>query len=200
MTRAALPIAWAAIYMSSAIAALAADSACEREMLRAAQTHGVPLGMLYAVGLAETGRGDSLRPYALNIEGRSVYDIDKAEAVRRFAAARRAGAKLIDVGYLQINHHFHASHFASVEEMLDPAKNVDYAARFLHRLRAREGSWTRAVARYHAGPNNDPAQKKYVCRVIANMVATGFGRWTNDARAFCQPQAVPGPAAVRSSP
>ena len=44
-----------------------------------------------------------------------------------------------------------------------------------------------AVARYHAGPDNDPAQKRYVCRVIANMVATGFGKWTGNARAFCNP-------------
>ena len=43
------------------------------------------------------------------------------------------------------------------------------------------------VARYHAGPDNDPAQKKYVCRVIANLVASGFGAWTADARSFCQP-------------
>ncbi len=42
-----------------------------------------------------------------------------------------------------------------------------------------------AVARYHAGPDNDPAQKRYVCRVIANMVATGFGNWTRNARDFC---------------
>ena len=42
-----------------------------------------------------------------------------------------------------------------------------------------------AVARYHAGPDNDPAQKRYVCRVIANMVATGFGAWTPQSRAFC---------------
>ena len=60
---------------------------------------------------------------------------------------------------MQINHYFHAEPFASVKAMLDPAANVDYAARFLKELRSREGSWTMAVARYHAGPNNDPAQK-----------------------------------------
>ena len=38
-------------------------------MARAAAKHGVPLGMLYAVGLTETGRGASLAPYALNIDG-----------------------------------------------------------------------------------------------------------------------------------
>ena len=47
-------------------------------------------------------------------------------------------------------------------------------------------TWTMAVARYHAGPNNDPAQKQYVCRVIANLVATGYGKWTPNASNFCQ--------------
>ena len=70
--------------------------------------------------------------------------------------------------------------------MLDPHKNVDYAARFLKELRKREGSWTLAVARYHAGPNNNPAQKRYVCAVITNMVATGFGAWTAQSQAFCR--------------
>jgi soluble lytic murein transglycosylase-like protein len=187
MTKAALCSVLAAIFTCSAPALGSAEDACEREMARAAQAYGVPLGVLYAVGLTETGRGDSLRPYALNIEGKSVYDIGKQDALRRFREAKLAGARMIDVGCMQINHHFHASSFSSVEEMLDPSKNVDYAARFLQQLKAREGTWTLAVARYHAGPDNDPAQKKYVCRVIANLAASGFGAWTADARAFCQP-------------
>lgn len=160
---------------------------CEREMARAAQTHGVPLGMLYAVGLTETGRGDSLRPYALNIEGRAIYDLDKQQSMLQFEAARRAGAKSIDIGCMQINYHYHGEHFSSVEDMLDPARNVDYGARFLKQLKAREGTWTMAVARYHAGPHNNSAQKRYVCRVITNMVTVGFGEWTPDARSFCRP-------------
>lgn len=154
-------------------------------MARASEKHGVPLSMLYAVGLTETGRAGSLQPYALNIEGRAAFGADLAEAVRHFEEARKSGAKLIDLGCMQINHHFHAENFASVAEMFDPAKNVDYAARFLKQLREREGNWTLAVARYNAGPNNNPAQKQYVCRVIKNMVATGFGEWTPQARAFC---------------
>ena len=144
-------------------------------MTLAAQKHGVPLGMLYAVGLTETGRGKSLQPYALNIDGRATY-ADERRGPRPVQEAAAAGAKLIDIGCMQINHHYHARHFASAEQMLDPAANVDYAARFLKELKAREGNWTMAVARYHAGPDNDPAQKRYVCRVIVNMVATGFGR------------------------
>ena len=137
MTRAALRAALAAIFTCSAPALGSAENACEREMARAARSYGVPLGVLYAVGLAETGRGDSLRPYALNIEGKSVYDIGKHDALRRFQEARLAGVKMIDVGCMQINHHFHARSFSSVEDMLDPSKNVDYAARF---LQAAEGA------------------------------------------------------------
>jgi soluble lytic murein transglycosylase-like protein len=173
--------------MSSVPVSIAAENACEREMARAASDHGIPLGVLYAVGLTETGRGDSLRPYALNIDGKAIYDIGKEDAVRRFEQARQAGAKMIDIGCMQINHRFHARNFASVDDMLDPPKNVAYAARFLSQLKAREGSWTMAVARYHAGPDNNPAQKRYVCRVIENLVASGFGAWTADARAFCRP-------------
>ena len=87
---------------------------------------------------------------------------------------------------MQINHHYHSEHFRNVAAMLDPRQNVDYAARFLARLHARHETWSMAVARYHAGPDNDPAQKRYVCRVIANMVATGFGKWTTNAREFLQ--------------
>ncbi len=158
---------------------------CEKEMVRASRKYSVPLGMLYAVGLTETGQKGSLQPFALNVEGKAVYGIDKRGALEQFARARAAGAKLIDMGCMQINHYFHAEHFGSLDEMLDPAANVDYAARFLKQLREREGSWTMAVARYHAGPNNDPAQKRYICRVMANMVATGFGEWTPTAQAFC---------------
>lgn len=187
MRRTARAIALAMAFISSLVTAHAGERPCEREMARAAARHGVPLGMLYAVGLTETGRGDSLQPYALNIAGRAVYAVGREEALRHIAAARHAGVRLIDIGCMQINHHFHARNFASLEAMLDPAQNVDYAARFLIELKAREGNWTRAVARYHAGPNNDPAQKRYVCRVIANMVATGFGQWTPQARDFCAP-------------
>jgi soluble lytic murein transglycosylase-like protein len=159
---------------------------CEREMSLAAKRYDVPLAVLYAVGLTETGQRGSLQPFALNIEGPSFFAATLSEALRRFEEAQKRGARLIDVGCMQINHYFHGRHFRSVDAMFDPHENVDYAARFLKELRAREGSWTLAAARYHAGPDNDPAQKRYVCLVIANMVASGFGAWTANARAFCK--------------
>ncbi|MBU0585620.1 MAG: lytic transglycosylase domain-containing protein [Alphaproteobacteria bacterium] len=163
------------------------ENPCEPEILRASEHYDIPLGILYAVGLAETGRSGSLQPNALNIGGKVVYPRTRREALKAFEAARASGAKWIDVGCMQVNHHYHGSEFKSVAEMFDPRRNVDYAARFLLTLHARHDTWSMAVARYHAGPDNDPAQKKYVCRVIANMVATGFGNWTDNARSFCNP-------------
>ena len=160
---------------------------CERHILKAADKYGIPPGILYAVGLAETGKKGSLQPYALNIEGRAVFPGSAGLAMGEFDRARAEGRKLIDLGCMQINFRYHGDQFRSVGEMLDPAQNVDYAARFLKRLKGEHETWSMAVARYHAGPDNDPAQKRYVCRVIANMVATGFGNWTAQARGFCNP-------------
>jgi soluble lytic murein transglycosylase-like protein len=163
-----------------------AAGACEREIQAAAAKYGIPEGILYSVGLTETGRKGSLYPWALNVEGKAYFPDTPATALQTFQAARLQGKKLIDMGCMQINHHFHAENFASAEEMLDPKRNVEYAAKFLRNLHDRHETWTMAVARYHAGPNNDPAQKRYVCRVISNLVATGYGKWTPGAQKFCQ--------------
>jgi soluble lytic murein transglycosylase-like protein len=181
-----------AIALAVSISSLTADpaaaglNACEREMALASKKFDVPLGILYAVGLTETGVKGSLQPNAMNIEGRSYFAATAGEAIREFERARKGGARLIDLGCMQINHHYHGARFPSLQAMLEPRSNVEYAARFLTELKAREGSWTMAVARYHAGPNNNPAQKRYVCAVIRNMVATGFGAWTANSRAFCR--------------
>ncbi|WP_297838759.1 transglycosylase SLT domain-containing protein [uncultured Roseibium sp.] len=166
-------------------AAAETQNVCEREMISAARKYNVPLGVLYAVGLTETGRRNSLYPYALNIEGKSVFPPSRQAAKQDVIAAQQHGKKLIDIGCMQINHHYHGDQFRSVDQMLEPRANVQYAARFLKDLRRRQGSWTMAVARYHAGPNNDPAQKRYVCTVIRNMVASGFGNWTQQSKQFC---------------
>jgi soluble lytic murein transglycosylase-like protein len=179
------PLAAAALAAFTSEAA-AYNGACEKEIQSAAAKYGIPEGILYSVGLTETGRKGSLYPFALNIEGKAVFPPSEEDAMRQYYSATKAGAKLIDIGCMQINHYFHGENFRSAEEMFDPHTNVEYAAKFLRNLHDRHETWTMAVARYHAGPNNDPAQKQYVCRVIANLVATGYGKWTPNASNFCQ--------------
>ena len=187
MIRARLGAALLAICASSFAAAHAEGPlSCEREMTRAAARTGVPLNVLYSVGLTETGSRGELSPYDMNIDGQAVHSTGLAEAMARFAQAKGRGAKLIDIGCMQINHHWHGSDFCSLSDMFDPARNVEYAASFLKALRAEQGSWTLAVARYNAGPSNPAAEKTYVCAVIRNMIASGFGRWTANASALCR--------------
>ena len=179
---AALTLAAQAISISDA---RASQGICEREITAAAVKYDVPEGILYSVGLTETGKRGSLQPWALNIEGKAVFAASRQDALAAFEDARNRGATLIDLGCMQINHRYHGDQFSDPAEMLNPRRNVEYAAKFLSRLHAKHVTWTMAVARYHAGPNNDPAQKRYVCRVISNLVATGYGKWTVNAAAFC---------------
>lgn len=183
----ALPVLLAVLTgcISDASAATGAG-VCEAQILKAARKWGVPPGILHSVGLTETGRKGVLYPYALNIEGKTVFAGSRTEAMEAFDRARKEGRSLIDLGCMQINFRYHGNEFASVGQMLDPELNVDYAARFLANLHKRHQTWTMAVARYHAGPDNDPAQKRYVCRVIRNLVDVGHGAWTPDARNFCR--------------
>ena len=57
---------------------------------------------------------------------------------------------MIDVGCMQINLHFHADAFASLDEAFEPTMNARYAARFLRRLYKDTGSWQDATMRYHS--------------------------------------------------
>lgn len=162
-----------------------ASLVCEQQLSRASEAEGVPLAVLYAVGLTESGNKGRLHPFALNIEGKAVFARNKTDALKHFSEARRKGKKLIDLGCMQVNHHYHGANFSGPEEMLVPDKNVIYAARFLKQLRQEHGSWTMAVARYHASARNKKAQKRYICNVIANLVRSDFGQWTPEAKQFC---------------
>ena len=87
----------------------------------------------------------------MNADGRAVHSSSLDEALARFTLERSRGAKLIDIGCMQINQHWHGAHFRSVAEMFDPEQNVQYAASYLKSLYQDAGSWTVAVARYNAG-------------------------------------------------
>ena len=106
--------------------------------------------------------------------------------MRIFKREMAAGRRLIDLGCMQINHKYHASEFPSLEAMLNPKLNVDYSARFLRRLKDRHGTWSVAVARYHAGDKNHAAQKKYVCRVLQHMVKQKFATNTTSSNSVCK--------------
>jgi Transglycosylase SLT domain len=169
------------LYTSDGLAA----NLCEHHLKEASVAEGVPLGLLYAVALTETGSGGRLSPYAMNVEGKSALVRSRQEALAVYETAEKQGRRLIDVGCMQINVHYHRRSFNSLEDMFDPRLNIAFAAKFLKSLEQRHGSWTAAVAHYHAGPKNKPAQKRYVCKVLTHLVNAGFGQRTSEAEAYC---------------
>ena len=90
-------------------------------------------------------------PWALNIEGRSLFFDTKAEAV---AAARRAEAagRSFDVGAMQVNNWWLKRYGIPLEAAFDPAANILLGSWILKQEMEREGDTWKAVGRYHS-PN-----------------------------------------------
>lgn len=174
---------------------------CEAEMARASVKFGVPLPILYAVGLTESGGNGTLQPLLVATKKESYVGLSVADAIKRFNRIRaETGSDLIDLGCMQANFYWHRAEFTSLEQMFDPRANVEQAARFLSVLHKRHGSWIMAAARYNAGPKNTPAQQRYVCIVMRNLVRSGFGSWTPQAKAFCDAEPVQNTAAAKPAP
>ena len=152
-----LPIILVAAFLCALpLRAASADPAalCQSAAATAARESGVPLPVLAAIALTETGRGRGGRlqpwPWTVNSEGRGAWFDSRDEALAHVAAERARGAASFDVGCFQINHRWHGAAFASVEEMFDPLAGARYAAQFLAGLQAELGSWSAAAGAYHS--------------------------------------------------
>ena len=110
------------------------------------EQNNIPSGLLLAIATVESGS----EPYALNIQGKSVIGRNKTEAVNLIHEALAKGITNIDVGVMQLNVKWHRENFKSIEEMLEPKKNIEYATGFLLKLYKKYGDWHRAVRFYHS--------------------------------------------------
>lgn len=143
---------------SAASAAGAAGTAdvCAVEAARAERAANIPAHLLHAIALAETGRWDETRkasfawPWTVTSGGEGRYFPTKAEAVAEVRRLQRGGVRNIDVGCMQINLLYHGDAFDDLDDAMDPAANVEYAAGFLTGLRDTAGDWIEAAARYHS--------------------------------------------------
>jgi hypothetical protein len=121
------------------------------------RAEGIPSGLVSAVALAESGRWltgerrSQAWPWTVTAGADSFFLASKQEALRKVQELQAAGRSNIDVGCMQINLGYHPNAFATLDDALDPARNVAYGARYLKRLRQETRSWARATARYHSG-------------------------------------------------
>lgn len=134
--------------------ALPAAEVCEWAAREAARESGVPIDVLGALTLTETGRriDGHLLPWAwsVNAEGEGTWFDDPRQAIA-FAEDRVAqGRPNLDIGCFQLNWRWHGEHFSSVAQMFDPLENARYAARFVAGLYAETGDWRAAAGAFHS--------------------------------------------------
>lgn len=127
---------------------------CTRAAQKAANETGVPLPVLLAITLTETGRktDGALQPWpwAINQAGKGHWFSTAEDAVQFAEDQLDLGLRNFDVGCFQVNHRWHSKGFSSTLDMFDPASNALYAARFLADLYTEHGDWSLAAAAYHS--------------------------------------------------
>ena len=131
---------------------------CQSAALKYEKQYQIKEHMLQTITNVETGRwnqekGQTLGwPWTVNAQGKGRFYSSKAEAVKAVKELQAKGVKSIDVGCMQINLKYHVDAFDSVEEALDPYKNVEYGAKFLKKLYKSKGNdWMKAAMAYHSG-------------------------------------------------
>lgn len=146
-------IAWLLVGL---VAPAAANHAalCDIAAMRASAATGVPVAVLRAVALTETGRKIDGRmqpwPWTVNHAGDGRWFATPQEAIAFATATIEGGSRNVDIGCFQINHRWHADAFSSLEAMLDPDTNAAYAARFLRELHEESGDWSIAAGAFHS--------------------------------------------------
>lgn len=130
------------------------STVCDRAAVEAAAGSNVPVSVLKAISLTETGRdrGGETRPWpwTVNMEGKGMWFETREAALAYVYEHYKRGARSFDVGCFQINYKWHHENFSSIEEMFDPSANARYAARFLTSLHAESGDWETAAGAFHS--------------------------------------------------
>jgi hypothetical protein len=131
-------------------------TACQVAAIHASRATGVPVRLLQALAVVESGLADHDRqlhpwPWTLNINGHGSYRFrSRAAAARYLGMLLAAGIDNVDIGCMQVNWRWQSRAFRSSDDALSPEVNVRYAARLLLAFRRQSGSWAGAVALYHS--------------------------------------------------
>ena len=126
----------------------------------AATPHDLDPGLLYAIALMESGRpregGLAPWPWTLWLPGQGGVFLETREQALSTLSAHSAAA--VDVGLMQVNLRWHGHRVASPEALLEPARNLEIAARILSEaLATAPGDLELGIGRYHS-PNEARAR------------------------------------------
>ncbi len=154
---------------------LLADEAllCVNNAQKIEKQYHIQKHMLTTIANVESGKWSDKHnqtlawPWTVNQAGKSFYLKSKQEAIAKVKELQAQGHTNIDVGCMQINLAYHPDAFENLEEAFSPAKNVEYAAKFLTKLKKQKNSWLKAAMAYHS---KTPAKaNKYKNKLLAEI-------------------------------
>ncbi len=133
-----------------------ADSSdlCIEAARDAAMITNVPVSVLLAIAITETGRsrnGETLPwPWTVNVGGKGYWFESRSDAEKFAMESHDRSIESFDIGCFQINYRWHGQNFTSIEQMFDPLANASYAASYLKDLHEASGNWSTSAGSYHS--------------------------------------------------
>ena len=132
----------------------------DKEIADKESEYGIPPGLLKSISFVESNS----KPFAVNSKKKSHYFSSKKDAVQFIKKSVASGHRNLSVGCFQLHYGSHNKRFRSIDEMVSPKQNIEYAAKLLKRLHDQYGSWEKAIKKYHAG--NPRHNKVYYAKVM----------------------------------
>jgi len=133
------------------------DAPCER--------YGVPKALALAIASHESG----MRPWAMNIEGRSVLHADREQALALSQACLTRGLSF-DIGIMQVNSQWLRRYKLPLDVVFDPRGNIQVGVWILAQCIKRHGLTWKAVAAYHTPVERNPDRgRAYAVAVLDRM-------------------------------
>ncbi|MBF0482609.1 MAG: lytic transglycosylase domain-containing protein [Desulfovibrionaceae bacterium] len=117
------------------------------------------------LALAIAGHESGMRPWALNIAGRSVFPESREQALAICQAALAAGVSF-DLGLMQVNSWWIRRYQLPLEVLLDPPGNVQVGVWILGQEIKRHGLNWMAVASYHTPLERNPERALSYAKAI----------------------------------
>ena len=133
----------------------------------AANKEGVPVKILYAMALAESGKLYKKKllpwPWTMNINGQSVYCASRQVCIDQSREAINKG-KSVDINVMQVNWYWHRQRFDNLEAAWKPSVNLSVGAEILREYYEQTQDWWISVGMYHS-PSNKARANAYRERV-----------------------------------
>lgn len=119
---------------------------CQDLLVHFEKKYHIPSHLLRSIAAIES----KSMPWAVYARGRSHFFKNKEAALKFVKQLEAQNVQVINIGCMQIDVKSHKRAFGSIDKILMPYHNIEFAAKLLKRLHQRYGSWSEAVRYYHS--------------------------------------------------